>query len=154
MSLISCFMGKVTWAGRESDIEFFISQVAEQLNSVTMKLLPISSQKSDYDSKLSYALSNRGIFQGYIQSALINSQAQPQIGQLQAQYAQNEKVILFYQDLLTKIKNTEASLQVWEKSLQNRQKHLETVKHLATEETKGMEAMEKQAIQRMAPKVS
>ncbi|HSA07411.1 MAG TPA: hypothetical protein P5556_09555 [Candidatus Gastranaerophilales bacterium] len=153
MSLVSCVGGKVTWYGRQSDLEDQVGQIGEQINFYTSQITDIGNRISQNDYAITEIASQRTNVQ-----LGANFGANPEEKKLKPDEREHTfnflTVILqhFYKVKMI-LDNEKRTMQAFEKQLQNKKMQVDTQLKIAQQMAPAFEKMEDNAIKRFAPKV-
>lgn len=148
MSLVSCFVGKLTNATRASNLEYELGQVTEQLNNITQLASALESRISQADMNESMIMNQMFMMQsqqGFQQSRYPGRQGQQM-------YRGGPEQFLF-SHLLNRHRKAQLEMQKralheYENQLQKKKMTLETQKKMADQNLESMQKMEEGAIKR------
>ena len=155
MSLVSCVIGKISWYGRASDLEFEMQQIGEVLNFYTKQVSHLGDNLTKVDEKIDNLFAKKQQYMNIAYSANPNNQDaySQMINKMQQATTAINQQMLSYRNQRSQLESAKSIMHSKEKALQNKKMQTETQYKIAKEMGQAFEKMEDAAIKRFAPKI-
>lgn len=155
MSLVSCVIGKISWYGRASDLEFEMQQIGEVLNFYTKQVTSLADNIVKVDERIDSLFSKKQQYMNmaYSVNPTDKDTYSQMITSMQTATTAINQQMLTYRQQRSKLEYAKSIMHNKEKALQNKKMQTETQLKIAQQMGPAFEKMEDAAIKRFAPKI-